>query len=192
MSIRRHKKLVIFLCMLLIVAASGVAGYLIAESEPRVVAGEAEEEPVVEAGANDARITRETVITWDCEYEMCEHHVYVTAEPDEKMIGLGFTQFEETYPDVVIASFSPDEVVLKKRLECYCPSHYILKRNKDKLAVYRTTAGSGSLDVYRDVDVRFDALEKQQQEVLEKGRVFGSFDDLQSYLERISADRAID
>ncbi len=186
MFFRKHKKLIIFLCMLLIVAISGLIGFLIAESEPRVVAETSEEETAVQAGADNDRIAKETVITWDYEYEMCKHHLYIDSEPEPDMIGLNFTQLKDKYPDAVIVSFSADEVVLKRRFGCYCPEHFMLKRNNDQLAVYRTAAGTDKQELYIDVDILFSDLSIEQRELLEEGRVFSNFDDLQAYLEKIN------
>ncbi len=185
MFFRKHRKLIIFLIMATIIAVCGLIGYLIADSEPRVVAQTEEEDEVVQAEADNDRIGTDTVITWDYEYEMCKHHVFMDAEPDTDMIGLTFTQLEKKYPDIVIVSFSADEVVLKKRLECYCPEHFILKRNADKLAVYRTAAGTDKQDIYIEVDTLFSSLDKEQQEQMEDGRVFSDIADLQMYLEKL-------
>ena len=186
MFFRRHRKLIIFLIMVLAVGISGFIGYLIAESEPRVVAETAQEDAAIKAGTDDERISKNTAIIWDYEYEMCRHHVSMGTEPNADMIGLTFTQLKTKYPDVVIVSFSADEVVLKKRIECYCPEHFLLKRNKDQLTVYRTAAGTDKQDVYFDVDTDFNALSKEIQEELEDGRVFSDIDDLQAFLEKIS------
>lgn len=185
MFFRRHRKLVIFIVMLMIVLASYLAGSLVAESEPRIVAQADDEETAVQAGGNNDTITKDTVITWDYEYEMCGHDVYVDTEPDSDMIGLGFSQMKSAYPDVVIVSFASDKVVLKKRLGCYCPAHFMLKRNDDKLAVYRTAVGTDIQDIYIDIDIPFVDLNEEQKQMLEAGRVFSDLDDLRSFLEKI-------
>jgi hypothetical protein len=172
--------------MLLIIAFSGLAGFLIAEGEPRIVAEKEEEEHAVQAGADNDRITNDTVITWDYEYDMCKHHVYVDAEPDPEMIGLSFSQLQDVYPNVHILSFTAEEVVLKKSFNCYCPEHYMLKKSGDKLAVYRTAAGSDKQDMYINIDIDFKALEEDDQQALEAGRVFSNFDDLQTFLEKMT------
>lgn len=186
MFFRKHRKLIILFVMLFIVAVSGVAGFLIAEGEPRIVAEKEGDESAVQAGADNDRITKDTVITWDYEYEMCKHHVYMDAQPDPQMIGLSFTQLQDAYPNVNIVSFSAEEVVLKKNFECYCPEHYILKRCEDKLAVYRTASGSDKLDNYINIDIDFEGLEEDDQQELEVGRVFSDFDDLQAFLEELN------
>ncbi len=187
MFFRNHRKLIIFLIMLTVIAASGLIGYLIADSEPRVVAEKADDDDeAVQAEADNDRIAADAVITWDYEYEMCRHHLYVDTQPDPDIIGLTFTKLKNKYPDIVIVSFSADEVVLKKRLECYCPEHFLLKRNADKLAVYRTAAGTDKQDVYIDVDIDFAKLSKQQQEQLEDGRIFSDINDLQIFLKKLN------
>lgn len=186
MFFRKHRKLIITFAMLFIVAVSGVVGFLIAEGEPRIVAEKEEEESAVQAGADNDRITKDTVITWDYEYEMCKHHIYIDSAPDPDMIGLSFTQLQDAYPNVNIISFSAEEVVLKKSFECYCPEHYILKRSGDKLAVYRTASGSDKLDNYINIDIDFEDLEEDDRKALEVGRVFSDFDDLQAFLEDLN------
>lgn len=186
MFFRKHKKLVIFLCMVIIVAMAGIIGYLIADSEPRVVAETPQEDTVLPAKADNDTIDNKTVITWDYEYEMCKHHVIISTAPEPDMIGLTFTKLESEYPEIVIVSFSSEEVILKKRIECYCPEHYMLKRNEDKLAVYRTVAGTEKQDVYIDFDIMFDSINDEQREALGEGRVFGDFEDLQRYLEKLT------
>ena len=187
MFFRKHKKLIIFLIMLMVIAVSGLIGYLIADSEPRVVAEKADDDDeFVQADTDNDRIDADTMITWDYEYEMCRHHLYIDTEPDPDIIGLTFTKLQNKYPDIVIVSFSADEVVLKKRLECYCPEHFLLKRNADKLSVYRTAAGTDEQDVYIDVDIDFSKLSKSQQEQLEDGRIFSDINDLQIYVEKLN------
>ncbi len=171
--------------MLLIVALAGVLGFVIAEGEPRIVGENEQDESAVKAAADNDRIEKETVIKWDYEYEMCKHHLFVETKPDEQMIGLGFSQLQNMYPNVRIVSFSSKEVVLKKNFECYCPAHFILKKSGDKLAVFCTAAGSDKLDLYINVDFDFEYLDEDDQQVMEAGRVFGDFDDLQHFLEII-------
>ncbi len=188
MFFKKHKKFVIFVCMVLTIASAGLAGYLIADSEPRVVAEKPQEDTDLPVKADNDSIDKETIITWDYEYEMCKHHVIIRGAPEPDMIGLTLTKLESKYPDIVIVSFTPEEVILKKRLECYCPEHFLLKRNKDKLSVYHTAAGTDKQDVYIDYDILFESLTKEQREALEEGRVFGSFEDLQRYLEKLTRE----
>lgn len=172
----------IILCM---AAVSGITGYLLAESEPRIVAEKEEETSAVPVGAEDARITKATVIEWEYVYEMCAHRVSINSAPDHGMIGLGFAQFKNAYPNVRIVSFTPEKVVLRKRFSCYCPEHYILKKSGDELAVFRTETGKDTLSAYIDISVNFASLDKQTREELQVGRVFSTFDDLEKYLEKM-------
>lgn len=186
MFLRKHRRFFILCVMLLTVVIAGLIGFLIAESEPRIVAEKDVEEPAIQAGADNDRITKDTVITWDYEYEMCKHHVYADSKPEQDMIGLSFIQLQDTYPQVHIVSFSAEEVALKKSFECYCPEHYILKKSGDNLAVYRTASGFDKLDIYINIDIGFKDLEEDDKQALEAGRVFSNFDDLQVYLEELN------
>ncbi len=172
--------------MLFIIGLSGLVGFIVAEGEPRIVAQTESEESAVKAGASNDRITKDTVITWDYGYEMCRHHVYVDTEPEPKMIGLSFSQLQDAFPDVHIVSFSAEEVVLNKSFSCYCPEHYIVRKSGNKLAVYRTVAGSNEQDIYINIDIDFKKIEEEDRRALETGRIFSSFDDLQIFLGRLT------
>ncbi len=186
MFLRRHKKLIIFLIMLTVTALGGIVGYFLAENEPRIAAHAAQEEEAVQAGTDIEKISADTVVVWDYEYEMCRHHVCLDTKPDADMIGMTFSKLKSAYPDISIVSFSAEKVVLKKKLCCYCPRHFLLKRNGGRLAVYKTAAGSDKQELYADTDIRFESLDMDLQTMLEHGRIFGSYEDVRKYLDEIN------
>ena len=170
--------------MVFVIAAAALLGWMIAKSEPRIVAAD-EQEPIA-AGADDTRIAQGAKIIWYIDYQMCGHSVTLETIADSDSVGLTFTQFCEKYDDVRVLSFSSAQIELKKRLMCYCPEHYILKKNGDMLAVYRTSLGTDKQDVYLQTQLRFADIEEDEREPLIIGRVFGSFSDLEAYLVKLN------
>jgi hypothetical protein len=56
-------------------------------------------------------------------YDMSvRHHVYVKSLPDTDIDRTYIFEAEKSLSDVMVVSFSADEVVLKKKLYCYCRS----------------------------------------------------------------------
>lgn len=178
---RTYKRLLFFFISLVVILLSGAVGYIVARQEPRIV--EAEPSPTaVEAGANDARIENGASVTWIYDYEMCRHTDAVTSTADKTLVGLSFTQLQQKYPDCRIDLFEPDDIVLEKSLLCYCPRHYILKKNDEVLSVFRTKAGTEEYEKLRDFDISFDDIEKNEQESLTTGRVFSDMTDIEHYV----------
>ena len=161
-------------------ALSGLAGFMMAQNEPRIVPEETLAD--MPADADDARIASGAAVTWSLYYEMCGHTVTMTTEADESMVGLSFAQLDEKYPDVRIVSFSASKIELKRSYACYCPDHFILKRHGEKLVVFATAKGSDKQDIYTTLQIDFDDIPQNEREALEIGRVFGSFADLEAFV----------
>lgn len=169
------------LISILVLAASGITGYVLAREEPRL-----REEPqasqAVAAEADNVRISDNATLRWEYVYEMCSHTVVVEAPVDKSTAGLTFTQLQQKFPDVRIASFDVNQVVLRRSFPCYCPEHYVLKKNEDELAVFRTQPGTDEQRIVRLVHARFSSIDKGEQNVLTTGRVFDSIEDTEAYI----------
>ena len=184
MFYKKHKKLVFLTVLLLILSAAGLIGYLVAKNEPRVVKQEKvlQDVPV---GADEAKIAAGATVDWEYEYKMCSHHIYLHCEVEEHMVGLTFSQLQEQYPDIRIVSFDTDALVLKMSFDCYCPDHYILKRFRDELAIFRTILGSDEQEIYKEIPLRFEEINEEEKEVLETGKLFNSLEEVEEYLENL-------
>ncbi len=183
---KRKRKIFIWLVVLALLAVSGSAGFILASNEPRVVQV-TPAPPDLPVGADDSKIEKGAVVKWEYQYKMCGHTVYLSCMADDHLTGLTFSQLQAEYPDARIISFEPEMVSLKLSFDCYCPRHYILKRYKDALAVFRTILGSDEQETYRNVPIKFDSLCAEEQEVLEAGKLFESIGELESYLENIDS-----
>lgn len=182
MLFKKHKKLAVFMIILFALFAAGAGGYILAANEPRVVE-ETPEQSDVPAGADDTRIEKGASVDWDYEYRMCGHHIYLHCEAGESMVGLKFSELQASNPNVRIVSFEPKKLQLKMSFDCYCPRHYILRRYRDELALFRTVLGTPEQEVCLKVPVLFSRINKDEQQVLETGKLFDSLEDIQHYLE---------
>lgn len=183
-----YKRLLAFFISLVFVMLSGAVGYVMARQEPRIVQAEQSPESVA-AGANDARIASGAVVSWFYQYEMCRHTESVRDIADNSIVGLSFSQLQQKYPDARIVSFDTDSVVLEKKLICYCHLHYILKKNGDVLAVYRTKPGTDEVEKLREFKVSIDGIDEEEQKALITGRVFSDMQQIEHYVYKLLTSR---
>lgn len=183
MFFRKHKKLIILAVMIFTAAAAGAAGFIIAQSEPRIV--EEKEQIPVPAGADGARIAKGARVIWNVDYKMCGHSLFLETGADDGMIGLSFSQFCIEYPELRIIRFTPSKIELKTSFNCYCPEHFVLKKSGDMLAVFRTAPGTDKQDIYLNTQICFDDIKDDERKPMEIGRVFGSFADLEAYIAKL-------
>jgi hypothetical protein len=177
----------VLLVSVLLLAASGAVGYTIARNEPRLrEEPSATEVPVAEAA--NVRISKDATLRWEYVYEMCGHIDTAEAPVDKGLAGLTFTQLQEKYPAARIVSFDTGKVVMRLNFACYCPEHYILKKDGDELAIYRTKEGTEEQRVYRLIHLPFNSVEAGERAVLTVGRVFDSLQDAEGYITGVLGD----
>lgn len=182
MLIKRHKRLFMAAIIIFVLVSAGAVGFISAQNEPPIVDDEASSMAV---GVDNTRLVEGADITWQYEYKMCGHHIIIHCPADENMVGMTFTDFQETFPDARIVSFDSDAVVLKKTFDCYCPDHYILKKHEDELAIFRTSLGTDESYIYMTIPIVFDSIRADQQAILSVGKLFDNLADLESYIEDI-------
>jgi len=161
---------------------SGIAGYLLAQSEPPLVANEPTDD--IAAEADNTRLSADAVITWVYDYEMCRHKLTETTEA-AVLAGLTFTELRQKYPRARIAAFGPGDATLELSFACYCPDHFILKKEGDVLALYRTLAGTDRQDKIREYPIDAGSLIAEEIEELMVGRVFADRMDAAIYVEKL-------
>ena len=176
------KRLLFLFISLIVMLLSGIAGYLLAQSEPPLVANEPTDD--IAAEADNTRLSADAVITWVYDYEMCRHKLTETTEAAE-LAGLTFTELRQKYPRARIAAFGPGDATLELSFACYCPDHFILKKEGDVLALYRTLAGTDRQDKIREYPIDAGSLTAEEIEELMVGRVFADRMDAAIYVEKL-------
>lgn len=182
---RKKLKLLSFILCIVLVSASAVSGYLIARREPRIVEKETDDNEAVSVGANTDTITAQTVVNLYTEYKMCSHSSFESFNATEDMQGLSLTEFTKRFPETRVLSFSEDSIVIENTFDCYCPDHYILKKNGSLLSVYRTKAGSCEQYIYRETNMKTYDIDRDELSALRVGKLFTSMQEVNEYLERL-------
>jgi hypothetical protein len=152
-----------------------IAKIVAAEPSPSAVA----------AGANDARLKSGAIVTWVYEYDMCRHEVTEEAEANADLVGLSFSQLQQKYPQARIVLFEPDAVTLEMSFTCYCPSHYILKKDGDELGLFRTRAGTDEQEKIQEYHIKFDSISAGERDAVSVGREFSDMTDVGVYIQKL-------
>lgn len=176
------KRLLFLFISLIVMTLSGLAGYILAQNEPPIVAAEPTED--IAAEADNTRLSADAVVTWVYDYEMCRHKITETTAAGE-LAGLTFTGLQYKYPKARIAAFGPGDATLELSFACYCPDHFILKKEGDVLALYRTLAGTDSQEKIREYPIDADSLAAEENDELTLGRVFSDRMDAAIYVEKL-------
>jgi len=169
---------------------SGIAGYMVAQGEPRIVEPKPEED--IEAGARNTRLSADAAITWVYEYEMCRHRITKTTAAGDDLEGLTFSGLQQKYPEARITAFGADDATLELSFGCYCPNHYILRKDDDSLGLYRTVTGTDSQEKLREYRVNMRMLSEEENDELTIGSVFADREEVLAYVEKIRKRRNIE
>lgn len=182
---RKKLKLLSFLLCIVLVSASAVSGYFIARQEPRIVEKQDNSMEAVSVSADSDTITDETMVNLYTTYKMCSH-VYVDSfYATNDMHGLSFTEFLKKFPDTRVLDFSEDSIVIENTFDCYCPDHYILKKNGSLLSVYRTKERSDEQYIYHETNVKTYDIDREELSALRVGKLFSSMQEVNEYLEKL-------
>ena len=91
------------------------------------------------------------------------------------------SQFAALYPQCVITTFSPTRVEMTRELDGVCSKHYVLKQEGSALVIYQRDTD----DSWRKVQNIEDFVMPYKDKELEKGIVFDSLQQIESFLESI-------
>ncbi|MEI3416695.1 MAG: hypothetical protein V8Q43_03940 [Christensenellaceae bacterium] len=87
---------------------------------------------------------------------------------------------EQVAPDS-ITQFSKGEVVLTRRLNTYCPAHYVAYLEEGEMAIYQNLLGSEETERVLTFGLRAEALSLAEEQALSRGKVFSSLEAAQAY-----------
>lgn len=137
----------------------------------------------VEAMAEDNQVLSANAdVKWEYYYIKCFHTEYIETKAEKDMIGKTGKEIATLYGAQLVV-FKPNKIVLRKEINYYCPNHYILKKDGDKISVYKTKSGSSDLELIKKTGFSFDSLNDNLKTEVENGKVFDTLEDIEYFLE---------
>ena len=185
---RSTKGLLFLFISLIVMMLSGLVGYMMAQREPPIVAAEPTED--IAAEADNTRLSVGAEITWVYEYEMCRHKITETRAAGD-LAGMSFAGLQQKYQKARITAFGPDDAALELSFACYCPDHYILKKEGDVFCFFYTLAGTDRQERIREYPIDIDSLTAEENGELTIGRMFTDREDAAAYVEKLRNRRVM-
>lgn len=181
---RRKKRILLQCLVLLFLSFVALAGYGMAVLSEQEKTGKrkAEAEPEMPVAQNEQKTGEDCAVTWEYIYEFCGHKVTAESDIEPDMTGLTLREFESRFKNIKVVEFSPNKLVLQKKISQYCPNHLILKLNEGALSVYRTDAGKDTLSMVYRVELSYSDVPERYRQALLHGEVFNSTEDVQKYI----------
>ncbi len=169
---KRIKNLFFTSLYLVLLAGSAFTGWYLAGSAPNVSREE-------EATASQDMLGTEAVITKTYIYRFCGHSTSESATVSREEVSMTKQELEAANPGFVAEHFEKSEAVLVRRIDGYCPLHYILRLETDALVLYRPEEYTGELI---EVESNIIPTNLTDRDALEIGKVFASYNEARDYI----------
>ena len=133
---------------------------------------------------NSVRLSASCEIVYEYEFAMCnEKHIQKQSLPYQ----YAYMTKEELSNQVVgkITQFEADSVVISRRINDYCPKHYILKLVGSSLSVLSTTDNKEGQERYKQLGRPEAPLESSVRKRLQQGIVFSSYNDALEFVNKL-------
>ncbi len=125
-------------------------------------------------------------VTWETLYTSCGH---TTTSGDTAAAYIGLTRDEllARYPGCEIVELTSEKLVLRRQVAGYCPDHLILKHDDKGLVVMKTDPATGEQQALLHINFDLSLLDSEVLEQLDKGLIFETLEQIDSYLEGIDS-----
>ena len=130
----------------------------------------------------DNVITANTKIIFKTYFTLCSHMLDQELLDTKELVNMSESKLAARYPDWSVAEFSPQQVILKREIQTYCPRHFIISAKDGYVAIYVYNS-EGVKTLFEMTDNPISVLTPDDQRNLEFGIVANSEEELQQTLE---------
>lgn len=123
--------------------------------------------------AEENKVLPNTDFALKKDYGDCGHFEYEEVELPAELVNLTKQEVEDYYEDWQVEEFTPDKLVLVKKINGCCNQHFLIRLDTENVNVYRFDT-NGELKPYKQTEIFRDYLPEEDVENLEEGiSVFG-------------------
>jgi len=141
-----------------------------------------EGEPLSEAKDKPV-ITKDTVVHYEYDYELCGHIYEEDKAPTQEMIGLDAEGLARMIPEALTTSIDGDGAHVKLSFDQVCPQHVLLKLEGDKCVIYRNVLGTEEMKAQQEFSIDKSKWDSAWLQSLKDGIIFDSVEELESFVE---------
>lgn len=173
---KKYKVLFVFILFI----AAGVFGYILAQSSPVVY-----NEETMQANMQTQRIGVDCEITYRHCYMLCGHQYESVEKVTSEYVDLSQTELRERLEATSIKKFSPNQVILEKQHHTYCENHVLLYLKANALYAMQCEPYTDNMQEIWRTTMHTDTFSTEEQQALEKGKVFTNLAEAQAYVAAI-------
>ena len=137
------------------------------------------DQPVGQIGSVSVLPT--TQVEWLYQFTLCGHGY--EAHPETDLTGYTLEDIVREYPDCRVTQMDAQHVKIERRIDEYCPEHYLLVTTEDSLCVFHTNHETMLSEQVMELNVTTQDMPEEIQYQLSSGLVFDSLEEINAYLE---------
>lgn len=213
-SIRRKRRFVLVAVFLLLASAAFGVGYFLNAGSPEaledpedpskvslqipdsLINPKAVKEPIEQVNADTGTeqevssqeediLTPNTQMIYKTYFTSCGHTIEKSVQASADEVNMDEQQLKEKYAGWEISAFSPPIVELSRKVDTYCPNHYIIGEEGGYITIY-VYDENGNKTVQERTDISVATLTPEDQQALAGGIIVDTADQKEQTLEGFS------
>ncbi|HWQ30379.1 MAG TPA: BofC C-terminal domain-containing protein [Negativicutes bacterium] len=130
-------------------------------------------------------LTPNTQLIFKTTYSSCGHSIEKSVQASKDEINMNAEQLKEKYPTWELTAFSPPVVEMSRRIDAYCPGHYIIGQENGYITIY-VYDENGNKVVQERTEITIATLTPEDQQALQAGIVADTEDQKEQTIEGFS------
>lgn len=141
------------------------------------------DEIITETIQKEDKIGINTNFTINTLYTICGHETNEYIDIDNNYINKTYEQIKDMFPNYDIVEFNNKHVTIKNSIDTYCPYHYLLIDENDKITIYKEITKEKK-EIFQILDVLVSNLRQNDQHMFKNNgiKIYGK-ENLYQFLE---------
>ena len=132
--------------------------------------------------AVESKISPYATLTIEKFFKTCAHTTLETVEIPKELVNMTKEELQAKYEKWYIKKFTDKEVHLYREVEANCSSHFVVKEDAGKVAVF-AQIDSKNMQFKRSTNIDFETLRDEDKELIKEGVELYGEEELSSFIE---------
>lgn len=140
------------------------------------------DEEVKAVTAVETKISPYATLTIEKFFKTCAHTTLETVEIPKELVNMTKEELQAKYEKWYIKKFTDKEVHLYREVEANCSSHFVVKEDAGKVAVF-AQIDSKNMQFKKSTNIDFETLRDEDKELIKEGVELYGEEELSSFIE---------
>jgi len=123
---------------------------------------------LIETNNNEEKTSPNCIITLKVYYEVCEHIIETRKNIEQAQVNLTEEELKQRFADWEIQRFTPNEIVLYKKVNEFCGEHFLLKEEEGYITIYKLDKDDNA-EFFQTTEISTDYLAEEDLEQIRNG-----------------------